>query len=368
MTHPPPADLRRFLARLTMFCLPVFGLLVAEQVALIRGWLTFRAWEQLVVLPAATHPDPPFPGPFYPRQTVRRTEQGDLGFRTPLAAYRKVTWQTDRYGYRNQDSADPPTVVVIGDSMIAGASLDQSEMLSSVLARELGVPVINLAPADVATLLGQSRFFDHRPKLVIQGMTERVLERSRSCEPPPPRPLDYVADSALDRLATAWWVARDRQLKQPFFHWAQNRLLGLRITSSLGRDRRTLFHRGDGVHKVDLAMIDQGVRNLARCHALLAANGIAYLPFVVPDKETVYWDLLPSGRKPAGYQRALAGLARAGLPTVDLEARFAAERQQSPEPLYPPDESHWSPRAVAMTGRLLVEAIQGLGYLGTPPR
>jgi hypothetical protein len=368
MTTTGSTDLRRYLGHLALFLLPVAILVVAEQVALHRGWLTFRVWEQLVILPATIHPAPPFPGPFYPRQTLTRSEQGDLGFHTPLAASRQVTWKTDRYGYRNEDTAIPPTVVVVGDSMIAGSSLDQSEILSTRLEQELGVPVVNLAPTSVRAFFSETRFFDHKPSAVLFGISERQLEQTRSCEGPPPSPSEHVGDGALDWLAAEWWVARDRQKKEPFRHWAESRLYNLRLTSFVGRDRRTLFHRGDSVHTTDPALIDQGTRNLASCGALLVANGIAYLPFIVPDKETIYWDLLPSHKKSGNYRRALDGLKAARLPLIDLDAAFSAERQRSPEPLYPRDESHWSPRAVSLTSRILAEALNRMGVLAPAPR
>jgi alginate O-acetyltransferase complex protein AlgJ len=368
MTTPTSTDLRRFLGRLALFLLPVAGLAVIEQIALRHGWLTFRVWEQLVALPPAVHPDPPFPGPFYPRQTVTRTEQGDLGFHTDLATRRRVTWQTDRYGYRNEDSDVPPTVVIVGDSMIAGSSLDQSQLLSTLLTRELGVRVVNLAPASVPAVFAEHRFLEHRPKLVLEGMVERhIMEKDHSCEAPLPQPKEYSDEGAFNQLALWWWVTSDRQMKRPLLRWAKSNLSGGRIISSLGRDRRTLFHRGDKVHNANLATLGPGAQNLARCRDLLAAKGIAYLPFIIPDKETIYWELLPSGKKPATYRRVLESLARAGLPVVDLEAAFSADRQRTAEPLYPYDESHWSPRTVALASRVLADTLKGMGVLDSVP-
>ena len=362
------ADLRRYLGRLVLFLLPVAVLAVAEQVALIQGWLTFRVWEQLAIMPPGIHPNPPFPGPFYPKQTVTRSEEGDLGHHTPLAAQRRVTWTTDRYGYRNEDATVPATVVVLGDSMVAGSSLDQSEILSARLAQDLGVPVVNLAPADAHAILSQKRFVDHRPQAVVLGISERLLEQAASCEGPPPRPSDDLGEGVLDRLSVWWWVTRDRQKKQPFLEWAESRLYHLRITSFVGRDGRTLFNRGDGVHTANPALIDQGTQNLVSCGNLLAGIGIAYLPFIVPDKETIYWELLPSGKKSDAYRHALDRLKAAGLPTVDLDALFSVERERSLEPLYPRDESHWSARAVALASRELAEALHRLGVIDPTPR
>jgi alginate O-acetyltransferase complex protein AlgJ len=355
-------ELRRFLGRLAAFLLPLAGLVVAEQATFCRGWWTFRMWEQLVALSPNIHPAPPFPGPFYPRQAVTRSEQGDLGFHTPLAARRTVTWQTDRFGYRNPDSDLPPVVVIVGDSMIAGSSLDQSEILSTQLAHELGVRVVNLAPASVPAVLLQDRFLRHKPKVVIEGMAERTLEVQRSCAGTPPQAVHF-GTGMLDELAIGWWVTRDRQMKEPFLSWAKSRWQNKHLPSVLGRDGRTLFSRGDKAHAVVLDLIGQGTQALSPCRVWLAGLGIAYMPLIIPDKETIYWDLLPSAKKPATYQRALAGLAAARLPVIDLDAAFTAERPRASAPLYPHDETHWSARAVTLTSHLLAARLKAMGVL-----
>lgn len=63
--------------------------------------------------------------------------------------------------------------------------------LSARLARDLGLPVINLAPASVHAVFSQMRFFDHRPRVVVQGITERQIERA------PPRSTNAGPSTSL---------------------------------------------------------------------------------------------------------------------------------------------------------------------------
>jgi hypothetical protein len=61
-------------------------------------------------------------------------EVGVLGYKTwvrALQAPRNATFSTDRFGFRNPEHPDPPQIVVIGDSYVAGASLSDRETLTA---------------------------------------------------------------------------------------------------------------------------------------------------------------------------------------------------------------------------------------------
>jgi hypothetical protein len=52
---------------------------------------------------------------------ITKIEEEDLAAYTRFAYKRKVTWITDRYGYRKQNTnRDKYKIVIIGDSMTVG--------------------------------------------------------------------------------------------------------------------------------------------------------------------------------------------------------------------------------------------------------
>ncbi len=69
--------------------------LVVGKLLIPLDWYTFRSWEVLV----DRRPAPLAAGPFYPNQTLRRVEVGDLGARTPFAVEKHVEWYTDASGF-----------------------------------------------------------------------------------------------------------------------------------------------------------------------------------------------------------------------------------------------------------------------------
>ena len=102
----------------------------------------------------------------------------------------------------------------------------------------------------------------------------------------------------------------------------------------------------------------------------LAERGIRLLVVPAPNKETVYPERLTrraeglSGAVNGNTREILARLARAGVETVDLAALYAgARRAQGDDPSwYLPQDTHWSPRGVALAARAVADRLTALGW------
>lgn len=87
---------------------------------------------------------------------------GDLKALTAadLAQPRKVVFQTDSAGFRNDRDYAAGDLVLIGDSFVVGMGDSQADTLSAQLAREHGVPAYNLGhPGDISDYLAVWRAF-----------------------------------------------------------------------------------------------------------------------------------------------------------------------------------------------------------------
>ena len=75
--------------------------------------------------------------------------------------------------------------------------------------------------------------------------------------------------------------------------------------------------------------------------------------------ETIYYDLVPEAeaKTPTSLRRFLDRVAAAGVPIVDLVTPFAAARRAGGDPLFLPDDMHWSPRAVRIAADKLAELL-----------
>lgn len=103
-------------------------------------------------------------------------------------------------------------------------------------------------------------------------------------------------------------------------------------------------------------------------HDQLAAMGIELLVVPLPGKASIYPDRLtrrldgPLIEGPT--QRLIGDLARAGVQVVNLFEVFAAARSPSgtsAEPLYLPQDTHWTPAGVRLTAHVVADRIREMG-------
>ncbi|MCC6445762.1 MAG: hypothetical protein IT210_20200 [Armatimonadetes bacterium] len=105
-------------------------------------------------------------------------------------------------------------------------------------------------------------------------------------------------------------------------------------------------------------------------HRQLKRKEIDLLLVVIPAKPEVYPEKLsakaPAGGKPyvVPYTRKLLlDLARAGVESVDLLPAFLDARNGSGEPLYMPQDTHWTNRGVRLAARLIAERVRRYPWL-----
>ncbi|NNL85010.1 MAG: hypothetical protein HKP27_05125, partial [Myxococcales bacterium] len=154
----------------------------------------FRAWER--VYDSETRR-------FAPNRRLEMQVIGDLGFKAwvrELQHPRPTVFSTDRFGFRNPDSGEPPRIVVIGDSYVAGAGLPDSATLAAQLSELLEERVYGFATQYLngpALFFREERFAKHPPDVVVWAPVARAIR---------PRPL-FVRNlgesggGALERFA-----------------------------------------------------------------------------------------------------------------------------------------------------------------------
>jgi hypothetical protein len=130
----------------------------------------------------------------------------------------------------------------------------------------------------------------------------------------------------------------------------------------LGEDGLSLARHYRGTASFSQGEVDGTVAELARRREWLAAQGIAYLVVVVPEKYTIYPEHLPAwvaaGAGPTPYDRVRDALARDGrVPFVDLRPALRAAKAR--ERVYFQTDSHWNYNgAVVGYGEIMRAATQ----------
>lgn len=330
----------------------LFGL--ATAVLLPLNYFSFRPWEALVVYAGGRVL---LPGPFYPLKSVAMTEEGDLGHGTPYAVKKEVYWETDRYGFRKADSAVPPEVVVVGDSMIAGAGLTQREIFSEVLQGKIGSSVYPYAPGDVIDFLHERRFQAAPPKLVILEQVESSILGTPSIEEvhrigSRVRSLVRSCASAASPSTREANVVLDRMVKKEPFNYLQAQIFPRR---SAPRYHGLFFRRGTAAVATK-EEIRAAVAVIRGYHDYFRKRNIRFIYMPIPDKETVYYDLLPVKEQSFVLKEVLHGVRQAGVPAVDLLGPYQERRAHGVHP-YHADDTHWNPTGVTIAADLAARLI-----------
>lgn len=347
---------KRLLRNLTLLALPFLIWPLIEVFLLPMNFFTFRIWETISVNKMRV-----MSGPFYPNIHMQMEEEGELAPHTPFAQKRVVEWYTDAYGYRNRDTKSD--VLLIGDSNITGAKLSQEETLAEVLERQIHKDVYSFAPATMNRFLATDRFQETPPELVIVSSIERrIPELPAVGENGINSRVRNFTGNLINSSSFLTWLAvtADRISKLGLYHKTLatiERKLGNRSYISYNNE---FFIEGEIANR-DFS--DQEIQQIADVlegyKAALQERGIKFLFLPIPNKENIYYEMLPSKKKPDFLPRLLAELHKRNVDVVNMQPVFEQLHQEKKVALYPADDAHWNSVAVEVAANLVTQRVQG---------
>lgn len=354
-------QMKHFLKKFVLFTSPIFLFWIAEAFILPPNFFTYRLWESLLYSSQI-----PRVGPFYPNTTLDMTEQGDLGHHTANAVDKKVVWKTDEWGFRNDRFIANPDMLIIGDSFVAGTGLSQDETLTARLAAFTGgrLRIYNMAPStleDMIYLIDNGII--HKPKLLIFSMVERNVPKPVPGHLSRPFDINTVSYNVKRKLygLTGFDAFYDRLTRFYNVRWAQARInhqQGLGLVSPI--DHHMLFLQGKkSVAKAD-ARLKSTSNALVSYKKYCDSQKIDFLFLPMPNKETVYYDLVPLSRQPDYLVRLDSILGKAGIATINLLPLYNYERQKG-SLLYHPDDSHWNAYATRLVANEIANYLDKSG-------
>lgn len=368
-----------FLLKLILFVSPFALALVAEVAVFPIDAFAFRSWEALAVS-TNQWTNQFFAGmPFYPSRKLEKQETGDLGHHTVYATAKHVAWETDAWGFRNGLNAGGKyDVVIVGDSFTAGSALSQDGMLSAQLEQSTDLRTYAYAPSTVKALLAERRFRTRpRPTVVFQFLERELLFRILWLkEVVPLEAADATdADEEAGTVERAWYstlTALDRYCKGMMLLWARARLndsvSGL-VYEAIGReyvkqpaatiaeDGETLFLLGSEANlALPQNLIDRATARIVEFDRATRLSGYDFVVLATPNKENIYYDLLPDSRRPDFLDRVVTGARREGVDVVDLQPAFRSARKAGVQ-LYHQDDTHWTAEGAGIAARALGERL-----------
>ena len=356
-------DVSVFVKKLFLISLP-FVVIAVLQLYLPLDLFCFRSWEALKPYRGTDLLIFDLAGPFYPSVTLRKVEEGDLGRHTRYAQKKSVTWTTDNYGYRVHDSVKPPyEIVVIGDSNIVGSGLDSRDMLSARLTDALREAVYPLAPSNFNTFLTDPRFVKHPPKLVLCSSIEREI--------PYLKLLDQHAElkpekngGSLKQLKQRIKIKCNILMRKHFYTYLLSRAESK--TPYRYEKNGMLFYQGDVANKpVNPESQRRAVEAVLSYYNYCRERGISFIFIPIPNKESIYWDYLPTAQYPLFLESFIRDLRQNSIPVIDTLKIYREARQRYIE-IYFHDDSHWNANGVELVKNALVTEIKTLS--GHDPR
>lgn len=368
-----------FLLKLMLFIAPFALALAAETFVFPIDAFSFRSWEALSVS-GNKWINQFFAGmPFYPSRRLERQETGDLGHHTIYAEVKHVVWETDPWGFRNgSDAGGIYDVVIVGDSFTVGTGLSNEGMLSTQLEQSTGLRTYAYAPSTVKELLDEERFRTRpRPTVVFQFLEKELLFKIMWLEEV--LPVDaadatdarrtpgavgqawYAALTVLDRYCKGAMLlstrARLRDRVSSAVHEALGRKYVKAPEATVGEDGKTLFLLGSEANQV-LAqnIIDRATARIVEFDRAVRQSGYDFVVLATPNKENIYYDLVPGSRRPDFLDQVVAGARREGVDLVDLQPAFRTAREAGVA-LYHRDDTHWTAEGAGIAARALGEHL-----------
>jgi hypothetical protein len=314
---------------------------------------------------------------YLPRPGDRRvgsTGRSDISFsfHVPEPASYPYDVAYDERGFRNAAGMNRADVVVVGDSFVVNNYVPSEQVVTSVLARDLGITVYNLAHVGYGPqqedVLIRRYALALRPRVVVwvffegNDLEDIYVYRSLTADFSKARaerhgiPARSFVRNAAERLMNlfgnprrpapfAWWIAGGARERLSFLYGA---------TPLSERHERAL---------VDF----EGIlgRVAAQCQAAGAQFVLAFAPdkfracrrqlHFDPGASTASWTLndLPD------RLRAIASRLPGAVPYVDLTSALAT-RSDAGELPYFRDDSHWNTAGNRIAGEALAEAVRPL--------
>lgn len=348
-------SIKIFLQKFIFFLLPIIILFFLVTIILPINFWSFRSWEALSKFEADASI-----GPFYPNQTLSMIEEGDLAHGTEFATQKNTTWKTDSLGFRNNEVPANIDILFVGDSFVAGAGLSQQDLIDVVTAQETKKVTYQMAPLGLHEAL---ELIDggliSKPKTIILSTVERnILELNRIGKVIPDEKKKQQANNSP--LTQSLLIYKDRISKNS----AQKKLSALLTNppSSVYQspiDKNVFFYSGLSARiAYTQRNLDETTAVLQSYQEYLQAKDITFMFLPCPNKESVYYELIPFPEQPNFLYSLHDNLQKKGVNSLNTLDIFTKHKEDGL--LYYTDDSHWTPLLTKLTAKEIAAYLKDI--------
>jgi hypothetical protein len=283
----------------------------------------------------------------YPDSKVFMTAYGDLCHHTNKAIAKPEFWITDKIGFRNDEFIEEADILFIGDSFFAGASLSQDELISNKVRSRSDnkITVYNISPS--APSFSLFAYFlktglIKKPKLVVYSVVERNV----------PTPIIRYNDIMFKIIKLFdighFNVYVDKALKISSVRWLKARIQGSHGDGFPAKGDSTMYFYSGASQKHGKDDLIETAAIIESYKKYCDSFGIKFVFVPMPDKETVYYELVPFDRQPNYLFQLDSLLKGANISTINTLKIYNDYRRTHQSLLYHPDDTHWNGTATEL--------------------
>ena len=292
---------------------------------------------------------------------------GDLCHHTKNEVEKNIFWKTDKLGNRNNEFVEQADIMFFGDSFIEGCSLTQNEIISErVKSRMKGkVKVYNMATYSLNELESFIKMgIIKKPKVIVYSIVERYLP-----DPiiPNRNPQEYKRKTMLNSFLEMGGLNMyiDRALKFYSVKWLKARIADSKGEGIPGvKDSKMYFLSGNTLASNNSYSI-QTSEIIKSYQTYFDSLGIKFIYMPMPNKETVYYDLVPFKQQHQDLLRLDSILHKSNILTINTLKIYNDYRKKSSKLLYNLDDTHWNSTATDLISKEIEKTIKkNKKYLG----
>ena len=350
--------MKKFVKTILFSLLIPLVLIIVLELFMSPTFFTFRVYEAIIFKSKVPHI-----GYFYPNMKIHMENSvGDLCHHTKYAVLKNEYWITDEIGFRNDLFIKSPDIIIIGSSYIYGSGLSQKEIISNQLNEQLKnkYSVYNMANCT----MGEFDYYLRngiidKPKVIIYSNVEVSL-------PTPYKSFELKENSFFKNVLkdisySGVNVIADRLTRLYSITWMRARInsyIGFGIQSPI--DSKMFFSQGKDVSiysKDDINKSVEAIKSIKKyCDSLQIK--LIYLP--IPNKETVYYDLVPLKTQPKYLMQLDSILHTHNIQTINILGIFNDYRKHNSNLLYHYDDTHWNANGVKLVANEITTKILNL--------
>lgn len=342
--------MKKFIKKLLLFSIASIILILLCDLFLPVKVFVYRPWEALVFTTASNTA-------FYPNATLSMNSVGDLCHHTENAVVKNERWKIDELGFRNDKYIKDADILIIGDSFIAGSGLSQENTIcNQIINMDSSLKVYNMAPSSISQfddLLKAGKI--NKPKILVYAIVERNTAQGINYNLSNAK--TYKINNLLSYKDLNVYI--DKIIKAYPLKWIKARAKNYAGTGikSNNADSKMYFYP-DLYEKHTEQDLINSAQALIQYKKYCDSLNIKFCFMAMPDKETVYYDLVPFPAQPDYLFRLDSILITNGLSTINTLKIYNEYRKNNTELLYHLDDSHWNANATKIMAAKIIEKVR----------